>query len=50
MARYSKELQQTVIARMAPPRNQSVSSLSEEFGIPLATLYGWRSEIFANSI
>ena len=44
MARYSKELQQTVIGRMAPPRNQSVSSLSEEFGIPLATLYTWRSK------
>ena len=47
MARYSKELQQTVIQRMAPPRSQSVSELSEEFGIPEATLYTWRSKALA---
>lgn len=47
MTRYSKDLQQTMLNRMAPPHSQGVASLSEEFGIPLATLYTWRSNALA---
>jgi len=44
MARYSKELQRTVLERMRPPHSESVAALSEEFGVPTATLYTWRSK------
>ena len=42
--RYSKELKNSIVSRMMPPRNESVRRLSEEFGITDATLYNWRKE------
>src|SRR5699024_2599479 len=42
--RYSKELKESIVKRMMPPNNESVSSLCEEFGISDATLYNWRKE------
>lgn len=42
--RYSKEMKESVINRMMPPYNESVSSLCKELGISDATLYTWRKE------
>jgi len=43
MASYSQSLKESVVARMFPPENRSIASLSEETGIPRDTLYGWRT-------
>ena len=43
MARkYAAEFKESIIARMLPPRNESVASISTETGIPVDTLYTWR--------
>ena len=44
MSSYSKELKQSVITKMLPPNNRSVPELAKETGIPLATLYTWRTK------
>ncbi|MEA3230398.1 MAG: transposase [Thermodesulfobacteriota bacterium] len=43
MNTYSKELKESIIARMLPPSNISVPELVRETGIPKDTLYSWRS-------
>lgn len=43
MARkYAVEFKESIIARMLPPRSESVPSISKETGIPVDTLYTWR--------
>ncbi len=42
--RYTKEEKETIVRRMIPPNNESVSQLSEELGITEPTLYKWRKE------
>jgi transposase-like protein len=43
MARkYVTEFKENIIARMLPPRSESVPSISKETGIPVDTLYTWR--------
>lgn len=42
--RYSKEIKESMVSRMMPPKNESVRRLSEESGISDATLYNWRKE------
>lgn len=42
--KYSKEFKQSIIARMLPPENASVPELVRETGIPMNTLYNWRSK------
>jgi transposase len=43
MARkYVAEFKENIIARMLPPRSESVSSISKETGISVDTLYTWR--------
>ena len=43
MARkYVTEFKENIIARMLPPRSESVSSISKETGISVDTLYTWR--------
>jgi transposase len=44
MKRYSPELKESIIRKMMPPRNMSVSQLIKETGISDATLYNWRKE------
>ncbi|MEX3557104.1 MAG: IS3 family transposase [Burkholderia sp.] len=44
MGSYSPERKAAVIARMLPPHNQSIYQLSRQEGIPVNTLYGWRSQ------
>lgn len=42
---YSKELKDSIIAKMLPPKNQSISDIQQETGIPEGTLKKWRAEI-----
>jgi transposase len=42
---YSKELKQSVIAKMIPPNNQPLMQIQRETGIPEGTLKKWKSEI-----
>ena len=42
---YSKELKQSIVAKMLPPNNQSLSQIQQETGIPEATLKKWRMEL-----
>lgn len=44
MGSYSPERKAAVIARMLPPHSQSVYQISRLEGIPVNTLYGWRSQ------
>ena len=39
--RYSEERKVAVLKKLLPPQNASVTSVSEEEGIPVATLYCW---------
>ena len=42
MNQCSEELKASLVARMLPPNNVSVSALVRETGIPKDTLYTWR--------
>ena len=44
MGSYSPERKAAVIARMLSPHSQSVYQISRLEGIPVNTLYGWRSQ------
>jgi transposase len=44
MAIYDKELKDSIIQRMMPPKSESVASLSRETGIPEVTLYKWKKQ------
>jgi transposase-like protein len=39
--KYSKELKAKVVARVMAPGNEAMSQLSEEFNLPITTLYTW---------
>lgn len=41
---YSKDLKNSIIAKMLPPNNQSLSQIQQETGIPEGTLKKWRTE------
>ena len=45
--RYSKELKNSIIQKMLPPNNQSISQIRQESGIPEGTLKQWRRKIRA---
>jgi len=38
---YTKEFKKSVLKRLEPPTNDTVSSLAKELNIPKTTLYGW---------
>lgn len=42
--RYTEEMKKSIINRMMPPNNESVSVISKELGITEPTLYKWRKE------
>jgi transposase len=42
--RYTKEMKESIVKRMMPPTNESISKISEEVGITEATLYKWRKD------
>lgn len=43
--RYPKELKNSIIAKMLPPNNQSLSQIQQETGVPEGTLKLWRKGI-----
>src|SRR5690625_2889209 len=40
--RYTKKFKETSIARMMPPSNEPIKSLSKELGVSEQSLYKWR--------
>jgi len=50
MTRYSEEFKYTIIKRMMPPNNESVSAISRETGLSEATLHNWKKKARANGI
>lgn len=42
--RYTEEMKESILNRMMPPNNESVSQISKELGITEPTLYKWRKE------
>lgn len=44
MKHYPLERKETVIQKMMPPTNMSISSLAAESGITQSTLYNWRKQ------
>ncbi len=41
--RYSQRLRNAVLRKVLPPENQSISSVSKEFGISMQTIQRWMS-------
>ncbi|MEG6616204.1 helix-turn-helix domain-containing protein [Peptococcaceae bacterium 1198_IL3148] len=50
MARYSAEFKYSIIQRMMPSNNESVSAISKETGLSVATLHDWKKKARANGI
>lgn len=44
MPRYSEEFKYTIMMKMMPPQNQSVSAIARETGLSEATLHTWRKQ------
>ena len=44
MASYSTERKESVLKKLLPPHNLSVSVLAKQEGITEATLYNWRKQ------
>ena len=40
---YSKKHKEAILKRMMPPNNKTILQISQEEGIPVSTLYTWRS-------
>jgi transposase-like protein len=41
---YTEEKKQSVLKKLLPPYNMPIPELSRAEGIPVTTLYSWRSE------
>lgn len=41
---YSRELRDKVLKKMMPPNDKSLQEISAEEGIPVSTLYIWRTK------
>lgn len=48
MKHYTTESKAAIIKRLMPPNPVSVATLSNETGIPSATLYNWRKQTQAS--
>lgn len=48
MAYYSEEFKSSIIQRMMPPQNESVTSIAKETGVSENTLYQWKRKARAN--
>jgi len=42
--RYTKEFREKAIARMMPPNNETVKSISDDLGVSAQSLYKWRQK------
>jgi transposase-like protein len=45
LSKYNEEFKKSVVSKMMPPENRSVSELASETGVSEVTLYKWRDEI-----
>lgn len=50
MAKYSEEFKYSIMARMMPPHNQSVSEIARETGLAEGTLHLWRKQARAKGL
>ena len=50
MARYSEEFKYSIMTKMMPPQNQSVSQISRETGLSEGTLHKWRKQARAKGL
>ena len=50
MANYSEEFKYSILMKMMPPQNQSVSSIARETGLSEATLHKWKKQARAKGI
>lgn len=50
MARYSEEFKYSIIRRMMPPLNETVTSIARETGLSEATLHQWKKKARAKGI
>ncbi|BAM07908.1 transposase [Leptospirillum ferrooxidans] len=41
---YALEFKETIVKRMLSPQNEYIPTLSRETGIPVDTLYTWRTK------
>ena len=48
--KYSKALKAKVVSRLMSPGHGSMSELSEEFNVTVATLYNWRKEVLRSGV
>ena len=45
MARYSAQIRNTILKKMLPPESRSAAELSTEYGVSVATIYGWKARM-----
>lgn len=50
MARYSEEFKYSIIKRMMPPQNETVSAIARETGLSEGTLYDWKKKAKSKGI
>ena len=50
MARFSEEFKYSIMVRMMPPENRSISEIARETGLSEATLYLWRKQARAKGL
>lgn len=50
MARYSEEFKYSIMMKMMPPQNQSVSAIARETGLSEGTLYKWKKHARSKGI
>lgn len=50
MPRYSEEFKYSMMMKMMPPQNQSVSEVARETGLSEATLHKWRRQARAKGL
>lgn len=50
MAKYSEEFKYSIISKMMPPQNESVSAIARETGLSEGTLYEWKKRAKSKGI
>lgn len=50
MVKYSEEFKYTIMMKMMPPQNQSVSEIARETGLSEGTLHKWRKQARAKGL
>jgi len=45
MQRYSAQFRNTILQKMIGPEKRTAPDLSEEYGVSVATIYGWKAKL-----